>query len=325
MQIFEPGNEITKQKWPEQPFFLEPYIPKESVVLFYGRAGIGKSAVTFQMAQAIQLGEPIWGMPTYPTNVLYIELDTPGNLIANRFDNAQPPFLHKFTLIVESLSWDYRNFLSPAPPAESELIMHTLMDLHRKYDYGVVFIDALREVVLGDLSASGLARRVYDAFKTIFPKSALVFIHHERKSGQSVFGGGDPLQSAAGSMEFINVAQVALRFHRKGRDTWLEHGKSQASAEFEPLPISLREDGVYTYHRELERYQAAVTIMEANPGLEARKLDKLIGEALHMSERTARIVRCGILQAQGGGGGEVGPTESAILGPGDSGGERTQE
>lgn len=300
MQIYEPGNQITKQKWPENPFLLEPYIPKESVVLFYGRAGIGKSAVTFQIAQAIQRGEPIWGLPTNQTNVLYIELDTPGQLVANRFDNANPPFEHAFTLVTEEISWDYRHFLSPSPPGDSEKVMYCLADLHRKYEYGVIFIDALREVVAGDLSASGLARRVYDAFKGIFPKAALVFIHHERKSGQAVFGGGDPLQSAAGSMEFINVAQVALRFHRKGRDTWLEHGKSQASAEFEPLPISLREDGVHVFNREQERYEVAVRIIADNPQAGARELDKLIGEALRVSERTARIVRTGILQQQRG-------------------------
>lgn len=269
------------------------------VVLFYGRAGIGKSAVTFQMAQAIQLGIPIWGFPTQQTNVLYIELDTPANLVAQRFEKAQPIFEHAYTLVSDEISWDYRQFLSPAPSGESEKIMHTLIDLHKQYQYGVVFVDALREVVPGDLSASGIARRVYDAFKSIFPKASLVFIHHERKSGQQAFGPGDPLQSASGSMEFINVAQVALRFHRKGRDTWLEHGKSQASAEFEPLPISLREDGVHVYNRDQERLDVAVKIITDNPNAGARELDSLIGAQLKCSERTARIIRCGILQQKG--------------------------
>jgi hypothetical protein len=178
--------------------------------------------------------------------------------------------------------------------------MFKLQDLHRQYEFGVVFVDALREVVPGDLSASGIARRVYDAFKIIFPQASLVFIHHERKSSQQVFGSGDPLQSAAGSMEFINVAQVALRFHRKGRDTWLEHGKSQASAEFEPLPISLRDDGVHVFHREQERFAVAERILNENPNAGARELDKMIGEALRMSERTARIIRLAMQQKKGG-------------------------
>jgi len=277
---------------------MEPYIPQGAVVLFYGRAGIGKSAVTWNMAQAIQSGETIWGLPTQQTNVLYLELDTPANIVGRRLANAEPSFDHNFVMVCEDISWDYRNFLSASPQGESEKIIHTLVDLHSKYKFGIVFIDALREVVPGDLSASGLARRVYDAFKIVFPGSSLVFIHHERKSGQQVFGSSDPLQSAAGSMEFINVAQVALRFHRKGRDTWLEHGKSQASAEFEPLPISLRDDGVHVYHREQERFAVVEQIITDNPGLGARKLDALIAEALHMSDKTARIIRTGMMKGK---------------------------
>ena len=287
------------KEWPENPFWMTPYIPQGAVILFYGRAGIGKSAVTWQLAQAIQLGEPIWGMPTQQTNVLYLELDTPENLMTQRFKQAEPTFVPAFSIATEAISWDYRQFLSPNPTGDAEHVMHTLSDMHRDYQYGVVFIDALREVVPGDLSASGIARRVYDAFKTIFPGSSLVFIHHERKSGAQVFGASDPLQSAAGSMEFINVAQVALRFHRKGRDTWLEHGKSQASAEFEPLPISLQEDGVHVYHREHERFKTARTIIDNNPATPARELDMLIGKALHVSDRTGRIIRCGLIQQEG--------------------------
>ena len=256
------------------------------------------------MAQAIQTGTPIWGLPTQETNVLYIELDTPDNLVAQRFSQADPPFHFDFTLITpdenEPRSWDYRQFLSPAPQDSHAKIMYTLIDMHKKNQYGVVFVDALREIVPGDLSASGLAARVYDAFRHMFPKASLVFVHHERKSGQQVFGMADPLQSAAGSMEFINVAQVALRFHRKGRDTWLEHGKSQASAVFEPLPISLREDGVHVVHREQERFAVAQAVINDNPGLGMRELDKKIGEALNMSERTARIIRAGMMQGSTG-------------------------
>lgn len=271
-------------------------------MLFYGRAGIGKSAVTWQMAQAIQTGQPIWGLPTQQTNVLYIELDTPDNIVAQRFKQADPEFQFDFMMVTpsddEPRSWDYRQFLSPMPQDDHAKIMHGLIELHRKHNYGVVFIDAMREVVPGDLSSSGLAARVYDAFRRIFPKASIVFIHHERKSGNQMFGPGDPLQSASGSMEFINVAQVALRFHRKGRDTWLEHGKSQASAEFEPLPISLREDGVHVYHRNQERIDTAAKIMAEHPDAGARELDKLIGDALHMTDRTARVIRLGLKQKE---------------------------
>jgi len=301
LNIYETGGELLKKPWPDNPFWLNPYIPHNSTVILFGRAGIGKSAITWQMAQAIQDGSPIWGLPTQQTNVLYIELDTPESVMAQRFLTAEPQFTPNFTIVSDEISWDYRQFLSPAPHGEAAEIMYALQDLHKKYSYGVVFIDALRHVVPGDLSASGIARRIYDAFKLIFKSSALVFVHHERKSGQQMFGSGDPLQSAAGSMEFINAAQVALHFYRKGRDTWLDHLKSQATAEMEPMPISLSEDGIYVIHRDQQKNSIVSELLVKHKDLPARELDKIIAEALHVKERTGRTVRLGFLQKESNG------------------------
>lgn len=264
--------------------------------MFYGRSGIGKTAVCWQIAQAIQAGSPIWGFPTAQTNVLFLELDTPEPLVQDRWQNGDPPFEPNFTIVFEETSYDYRQFLTPYPDEFHGKVMHDLQRLHRELQFGVVFVDALREVVLGDLSVSGTPRRVYDAFKTLFPGATVVFIHHERKSSMNPMMANDPLHAAAGSMEFINVAQVALQFHKKGRDTWLEHRKSQASAEFEPLPISLREDGVHVFHRHEERFKVAEEIISRNPEKGMRELDKLIGAEFGISDRSARVIRLGLMQ-----------------------------
>jgi hypothetical protein len=264
--------------------------------MLYGRSGIGKTAVCWEMAHAIQNGITLWGMPTNQTNVLFLELDTPYVLVAERWEKADPKFDPDFSIIFEEVSIDYRQFLSSYPDERHLNIIKLWGGLHERKKFGVVFVDALRHVVPGDLSSSGIARRVYDAFKTLFPNATIVFIHHERKSAADPRQTPDPLQSAAGSMEFINVAQVALNFRRRGRDTWLDHGKTQASAEFEPLPISLREDGLHVYHRHIERYEIAKKIIAEYPTAGMRELDKMIGEKLQMTERSARVIRLGIQQ-----------------------------
>jgi len=264
--------------------------------MLYGRSGIGKTAVCWEMAHAIQNGLPLWGMPTNQTNVLFLELDTPFPLVAERWEKADPKYDPDFSVIFEECSLDYRQFLTSYPDERHAEIIAKWGELHQRKQFGVVFVDALREVISGDLSASGIARRVYDAFKTLFPKSSIVFIHHERKSAADPRSTPDPLQAAAGSMEFINTAQVALNFRRRGRDTWLDHGKTQASAEFEPLPISLREDGTHVFHRQAERFEIARKIITENPTAGMRELDKMIGERLSMTERSARVIRLGFLQ-----------------------------
>lgn len=264
--------------------------------MIYGRSGIGKTAVCWQMAQAIQTGEPLWGLPTQQSNVLFIELDMPENLAHKRWAEAEPQFTPAFSLAFDEYSLDYRQFLTAYPDDRHRQIMDQLNGYHQDKQFGVVFVDALREVVPGDLSTSGIARRVYDAFKVIFPGASIVFIHHERKGAAANMGPTDPLHAAAGSMEFINVAQVAMQFHRKGRETWLDHGKTQASAEMDPLPISLADDGVHVVHRLNERLQLAEQIIRDNPAAGMRELDKLIGQRLGMSDRSARVVRLGLQQ-----------------------------
>lgn len=266
--------------------------------MLYGRSGIGKTAVAWQMAQAIHTGESVWGFPTKRANVLFVELDMPENLAIKRWKDADPEFTPRFHLAFEEMSLDYRMFLSAYPDDRHKEALDKMQNAHRQYEYGVVFVDALREVVPGDLSASGIARRVYDSFKFIFPGATIVFIHHERKGSAQNMGPTDPLHAAAGSMEFINVAQVAVQFHRRGRETWLDHGKSQASAEFEPLPISLRSDGVHVYHRQAERLAVAADIIRNNPNAGMRELDKMIGDRLNITDRSARVIRLGLQQQQ---------------------------
>lgn len=280
-------------------FWFEPYLPKASIVLLYGRSGIGKTAVAWQMAQAIQLGEPIWGMPTEQTNVLFLELDMPEVMAVERWLGAEPPFVPAFDVGFDECSLDHQQFLRPYKDERHKEIERILREWHTSREYGVVFVDALRETFVGDLNVSGNARRIYDAFKTLFPGASIVFIHHQKKTGNQQYGPGDPLETASGSMEFINVSQVALQFHRKARgETWLEHLKTQASAEFEPLPISLASDGVHVVHRYQERITKAAQVIAANPTMMKKELDKLLGRVLGMSDKTAKVVRLSVEQGR---------------------------
>lgn len=248
------------------------------------------------MAHAIQAGVPLWGFPTVQTNVLFIELDTPFELVQNRWENAEPSYDPNFSIVFNDQSMDYRQLLSPVPDEMHAKFASTLRSLHEEQRYGVVFVDAMREVVIGDLSASGIAKRVYDSFHLIFPGATVVFIHHERKSGNSQFGPSNPIFAASGSMEFINTAQVGIQFHRRGRETFLEHRKTQASAEYEALPISLRPDGVHVYHREAEQMEKVRELILSNAETPRRELDKLIAQFMGKSEKWGRTLRLALKQ-----------------------------
>ena len=297
MYVFEQGAELLHLPRHDSVFWFNPYVPRDGIVVLYGRPTIGKTAVAWQMAQAIQAGTPLGGLPTTRTNVLFLELDMPMVLAQERWIEADPAFSPEFSIVFEGASIDSFQLVSRVQDERHKEVVATFARLHEKFHYGVVFVDALREVVVGDINVSGIPRRVYDAFRTVFPGASIVFIHHERKTFTSGFGPGDPLQAAAGSMEFMNHATVSLQFHRRGRETFLFHLKSQASAQFEPLPISLAPDGVHVFNRQQERLrQVSAMIHDAPAGLSMREMDKLIGEQLGLSDRSVRLIRKGLLQ-----------------------------
>jgi hypothetical protein len=140
---------------------------------------------------------------------------------------------------------------------------------------------------------------VYDAFKTMFPGASLLFIHHEKKT-PSGFGSNsiDPMQMASGNMEFINVAQIGIQFHKVGKETYLSHLKTQASVKFAPMPLGICEDGVHFVSKNDEKNKIAVDLIRGAPvGMGMRELDKLVGARLGVSDRTARTLRKGLKQA----------------------------
>ena len=276
---------------PEGVFLLEPYLPRGGIVVLYGLPTLGKTAIVWSMAQAVQTGQPWLGLPTVQSNVLLVNLDMPMNLVQNRWQDAEPPFEPTFSAFFDDMSVDCTQFLSNYPDERHRIIQDKLEEMHSRHRFGLVCVDALREVVLGDINISGTPRLVYNAFKRVFPGATILFVHHERKSNVQ-YGGGDPLQSAAGSMEFMNIAQVAVQFAKKNKFTFLEHLKTQASAQFDSLPISIGEDGVHIVHRDQDKLDKVVHFMRGvDKSMPKRQIDKDMGKFLGMSDRSARVLR----------------------------------
>ena len=295
MRIFTNAADVLDLPRPTNVFLLEPYIPRGCIVLLYGYAGIGKTAVSWTMAHAIQQGRALWGLPVTRGNVLFIEVDTPTTGIQERWSQADVPFRPSFSLAVDYIGFDCLQFLSSYPDARHGEIRAMFAEAHEQQQFDLVIVDAVRKVVLGDLSTSGLPDKMYDAFKAVFPGAAIMFIHHERKMRTDQSGNYiDPKQNASGNMEFVNMAQVAIQFYRRGKETFLAHRKSQLTVEFNDLPISLADDGIFVYNREEKRLAEVGRILTNAPShLSMRDLDKLVAKELNISERSARTFRLG--------------------------------
>lgn len=225
-----------KPKW-----LIEPYLPAEGIVLLHGKFSLGKSPLIWKIAQCVSEGLDFFGaVPEHTGNVVYVEIDEPLIITKDRLSKLDPmpknvhilgmkPFnITQLTLEDEEKFRDANDALKPA----------------------VVLVNSLRKCHSLDDKDSATPSKVYGAWQEMFPKSCLVFVHHDKKS--DVFEGTRVKASDedfSGSQAWINDAQIGLHLRsvgdsRRTRQVALEMTKSQLSALQDPLKLKLADDGV---------------------------------------------------------------------------------
>lgn len=270
----------------EGEFLLYPYIPREGKTLLFGVTSVGKSPLTFNMAYCIGEGLPFFGLPVTQAKVYYMELDSTEPATTRR--------IKKFSLPPsENVQFSFFSGLNiPAPRRQDvEEIMTTI----REHDPGLIIVNTLRKAHDDDDKSSETSKRVYEWFDRMFPKKALLFVHHERKSPVDVKSreGLVDRERFSGSNAWMNDAQVAVHLRRDDSNgsVSLWHVKSQETELYRPLPLKLQQDGSHFKCPLFEELQVIQDILGQNPLAQARELDYKIGKALNVSERTARTRR----------------------------------
>lgn len=244
MLFFEQASDILKYEVPDNVFLIEPYVPMLSIVVLHGMPTLGKTPIGWAMAEAVATGGKFMGIQAAKGNALVLELDMPLFLVVDRWKKAKPPFEPHFSLLFEPGGFDTLALSLLAGDKKHREILQFLLEFEERRSPRLVVVDALREVVRGDLNKTGVADVVYAKWREIFPHSAFVFIHHESKDKDPIMP-GDPLQKAKGTMEWLDIAQVGLRLAKDKKGTWLSVTKTQASEIPESIMIDVGGDGVY--------------------------------------------------------------------------------
>ena len=241
MLLFERGADVLTYPTPEDIFLLRPYLPMQSTVILYGQPTLGKTPIGWAMAHAVQTGGCLFGIKAQRGNALVCEFDMPIVLVKDRWQKAG--FVPSFSVMFETLGCDTTQLLSAHGDIRHRDMTQILAAYNAEYLPRLIVIDALREVVRGDINTPGVADRIYGCWHALFPEATIVFIHHESKD-KDPFAPTDPLQKATGNMEFVNIAQVGMRLARTKKGVYLSVTKTQASMIPEPRAITIAEDGV---------------------------------------------------------------------------------
>ena len=266
-------------------FLLEPYIPRGGICFLWGETSIGKSPITWQMSAAVARGYGFFGLPVQKGRVLYIELDTPRDLIKRRICLLEDP--------PEDLDFLFMPPLSVPHVGGEDLDM---IKAAASVGYDLVVINTLRKCHSLNDKEPQTVKVVYEWFQKMFPGAALLFVHHSKKTTFDSKGeiSGKSRESFSGAQNWLNDAQVGMqllykRQHHGEASTNLElrHEKSQVGRQYRAFLLSLKEDGTNFRSPYYEELMKVYTILNESEH-EGEKLTKEIALELGLSREPSQ-------------------------------------
>lgn len=228
---------------PQIPFLIEPIVPLGGVVFMYGKSGIGKSPMSWMIADAVSAGTSIFGMTvSAPMPVLYVDVDTRWWTIQDRWRKAN--YAPKFDIAVGE------GFDCLSPLWDHSPVRKALIERHRDCGYKLVCISTLAKIHSFGFSDANAPAEVYRRWQEVFGEQcALLFIHHDKKSSAGEELDADTAyhvrrESFSGSQQWLDHATTALHLTRRGGGYkfLFDQVKDQGSKKIEPLKLILNEN-----------------------------------------------------------------------------------
>ena len=277
-------EQISTMTIKEPDFLINPFIVKEGITFLWGKWGVGKSPTTWWMAHAIGTGTEYFGLPTRKGRVLYLDVDSPETVALNRLKKIKPAPNVLFAVRKPLM------FPGQLPEQDKELLT-----LRQEFQPDLVIFNTLRKCHDLDDKDSKTPKMVYSYYQSLFPKSALLFVHHDKKDSPDPKAKVNPTESFSGSQAWINDAQVGLKvtpYHGKRENARIWNIKNQVAPRwpyFQPLPVYLEDDGSNMWsarHEDLQAVQKALAV-----GMKGVMCDRQVAEVRGISETYARSAR----------------------------------
>lgn len=275
-------DELAKKQYSKVQFLIDPYIPRNSIIFLWAKSSVGKSPLGWAMASAVGAGTNFFGLPVTNGRVLYIEVDTPEEVVVPLRLKHLPPVSNVWWMFCQPLGL----------PSIDKEVEDTLKEAQADIQPDLVILNTLRKLHAMDDKDSKTPTAVYSYFQHIFPQAALLFVHHEKKESQDPRALKLEGESFSGSRHWIDDAQVGLHLEKysgKGMcNLRLHMRKSQVSELVRPLPLYLEKDGSNISSPLFNELLFIYEKIHEDPSIPRGDLDKLVAKHLGVSEMTAR-------------------------------------
>ncbi len=157
-------------------WLIQDIIPKQAVILFFGRGGIGKTTLAMMLCNSISKGTTFLGVPSEKKVVIYVDYENSTAVLSERLRN---------------IGCDEVNFLTcdQIPPRLDEH-PSAFFEILEKYPNAVFVIDTLRSSQSGDENKSADMTPIMNLAQQIRNKGGTVIIlHHCPKGSENQYKG----------------------------------------------------------------------------------------------------------------------------------------
>lgn len=234
-QPIVPGQQYLNLPRSSETFLISPVLPAGGSMLLYGDPKVGKSFAGLQLANALVTASDWFGFRVpCSCRVVYIQLDTPRSLWAERVASLRERGLH-----TDAILFADRETLNTWPfdilnPAHQVLLAQALAEV--KAD--CVIIDTLRECHRGDENDASDMQNVVSSLVAATQPAALILIAHGRKADpdrqSSLINDNRGSNYVVGAVDAIAhmskegieiggraVEQVSISLSRQDDGTWI--------------------------------------------------------------------------------------------------------
>lgn len=202
---------------PEPDFVWDKHIPRGHVCLLSGHGGSGKSTAALQIAVAVAMGLPLWGVPTTQGPVVFFSGEDAGPILRHRLAaicqnmSVNPHLLAQRLLVLDATSEPVlyqeiaefgRHTLEPAP------VFHRLAEILTERQPVLCVIDNASDAFEGNENERAAVRGFVRALANLGRQGsnpAIMLLTHTSKA--TVRGGGE---SYSGSTAWHNSARARL-------------------------------------------------------------------------------------------------------------------
>lgn len=227
------GQDFLKNKIIVPPFLVQPFFPSGGLAMLHGKRGIGKSMLAMTLTRCVATGEEFLGQfPVRRGTVVYIQLDMTDTVFQDRLlaagDHYNVPDWYTLTGVANiGRATQNTDWVQKVVAAQPELII----------------IDTLRKAHSWAENDSDSAGRFYAKLRELFGFTAVLVIHHDRKSGEDS-GLMPEGESFRGSGAWLDDIDAGLHFVKQKDGLWLKFSKTRTCDEIDAIPIAIEESSL---------------------------------------------------------------------------------